>query len=1059
MTNKDQEQLLQDASTLLMFASLVAKHELLNQHSPVSNMSSPPALQQLPQQQPLTQQHTNSGSTTRKSSEHNEKNVTSPSPSVKFDFPVPSNNNTTSNLQSTSVTHDKSKPVTPPKRTSISMLVNDTPSDIAPQPRKSSISILMNPPEQIVTPPPPAVSGNYERKQKSISPTSGLPKKGSFKPNHERSRSTPEATIAKLELHHQQQLQQLQNQQNQSTTPSPTPAFQRGIDLRSKERNTDNAVIAAAALTAAVDNPLPLKLVDQKPVLVKEKAQVVPVSVVPAISKSEEDQLTEPEEEDEEEEMVKEKVVLVATNNNDKVTAVIDSDSANKPAIKSLPKDKYVPPPLETYQVNPDSGLIGCICGIEDDDGFTIQCDVCFRWQHCVCMGYENAEEVPEDMYKCYYCDESKWGKFDPEASRSRTMQRLDIDRLENSRQATVKALPQQHQHGAKRKQLNSEKVDNKKRKTEDKTNTNSSNSASGSPAPKFQSPRPDEMDDLPNKENELLEDGITAESYQSVYYNLTENDYKRQAIKEFIDNIGLEFASQFFKLPKLEQQGKHFRNVTIMSLSQFKSIKWSKINLPNYTKYLQEHNKLKKKNNFNKTTIQVKHYTDNQKQKFNGISKLALFISSNGGSTGSLTIPEDTPIIEYLGEVDLFKNYCRDSINQYRLWGSPKPKVLKTAIPMQRNDETMDIVLDSRFVGNESRFIRKACPSSANCKIETVYVPEQNRFRFLVFTSKPITLKSENQDEELRLPWEWDVDHPILKLYANNNLEKFENLTNEEKSALITYIDNILHFVECGCSTSNASSLCAIFKIKKATSYLMRSTRKASSLSNVNITKSKEELILPRPEKQYVSWEERLNQRNQRIQTELLSGEKKEGSDNDNEQQRSEEKEESALEEAADGGAGSGPGLGSGITGIGANADDSKRNEKPPMLYKLPFKQQLLANLRTNVEMTTTVQQPTPVSSEDDADPMTVEIPVPVVPELVAIIDKNIEEKLKPIIKQVEASAVTGEDVNLKVVEKVSLVSDNGENKTHDVTLVPETAVPTKVVKKLSFADYKKMK
>lgn len=1069
MTNKDQEQLLQDASTLLMFASLVAKHELLNQHSPTSNMSSPPTVQQLPQQpqQPLPQQCINSGSSTRKSSEHKETSVVSSPPSVKFVDII-------NNPQSASVTHEKNKPTTQPKRTSISMLVNDTPSDIAvkvtPQPRKSSISILMNPPEPVVTPSPPAVSGNYEMKQKSVSPTSGLPKKGSFKPNHERSRSTPEATIAKLELHHQQQLQQLQNQQNQSATPSPTPAFQRGIDLRSKERNTENAVIAAAALTAAVDNPLPLKTVEQKPVLVKERAQVVPVSVVPAVSKSEEDQLTEPEEEDEEEEMVEARVVPVPVPmpvfvqmpidmNHSQIKQEVASDSTSKPAIPS--KEKYVPPPLETYQVNPDSGLIGCICGIEDDDGFTIQCDVCFRWQHCVCMGYENAEEVPEDMYKCYYCDESKWGKFDPEASRLRTMQRLDIDRREDSNQASVKTLPQQQnqQQGTKRKQLNSEKADNKKRKTEDKTstNTNSSNSASGSPAPKFQSPRPDEMDDLPNKDNELLEDGITAESYQSVYYNLKENDYKRQAIKEFIDNIGLDFAGQFFKLPKLEQQGKHFRNVTIMSPNQFKSIKWSKINLPNYTKYLQEHNKLKKKNNFNKTTIQVKPYTDNQKQKFNGISKLALFISSNGGGSGggSLTIPENTPIIEYLGEIDLFKNYCRDSINQYRMWGSPKPKVLKTTIPTQYSDETLDIVLDSRFVGNESRFIRKACPSSANCRIETVYVPEQNKFRFLVFTSKPITLKSENQDEELRLPWEWDVDHPILKLYANNNLEKFENLTNEEKSALITYIDNILHFVECGCSTSNNSSLCAIFKIKKATSYLMRSTRKASSLSNVNITKSKEELILPRPEKQYVSWEERLNQRNQRIQAELFSVKKKLGSDNNDGQQKVEEKEESALEEAKDGGAD----LGSGTMGMGANADDSKGEKKPPMLFKLPFKQQLLANLRSNVEMTTTVQQPTPVSSEDDSDPVAVEIPVPVVPELVAIIDKSIEEKLKPIIKQVEASTVTGEDVNLEVVEKVSLVSDNGDNRKHDVKLVPETAAPAKVVKKLSFADYKKMK
>ena len=79
MTNKDQEQLLQDASTLLMFASLVAKHELLNQHSPTSNMSSPPTVQQLPQQpqQPLPQQCINSGSSTRKSSEHKETSVVS----------------------------------------------------------------------------------------------------------------------------------------------------------------------------------------------------------------------------------------------------------------------------------------------------------------------------------------------------------------------------------------------------------------------------------------------------------------------------------------------------------------------------------------------------------------------------------------------------------------------------------------------------------------------------------------------------------------------------------------------------------------------------------------------------------------------------------------------------------------------------------------------------------------------------------------------------------------------------------------------------------------------
>ena len=70
----------------------------------------------------------------------------------------------------------------------------------------------------------------------------------------------------------------------------------------------------------------------------------------------------------------------------------------------------------------------------------------------------------------------------------------------------------------------------------------------------------------------------------------------------------------------------------------------------------------------------------------------------------------------------------------------------------------------------------------------------------------------------------------------------------------------------------------------------------------------------MPRPEKQYVSWEERLNQRNQRIQAELFSEKKKLGSDNNDGQQKVEEKEESALEEAKDGGAD----LGSGTMGMG---------------------------------------------------------------------------------------------------------------------------------------------
>ena len=29
-----------------------------------------------------------------------------------------------------------------------------------------------------------------------------------------------------------------------------------------------------------------------------------------------------------------------------------------------------------------DEGVIRCICGTTEDDGFTIQCEKCFVWQH-----------------------------------------------------------------------------------------------------------------------------------------------------------------------------------------------------------------------------------------------------------------------------------------------------------------------------------------------------------------------------------------------------------------------------------------------------------------------------------------------------------------------------------------------------------------------------------------------------------------------------------------------------------------------------------------------------
>ena len=49
-----------------------------------------------------------------------------------------------------------------------------------------------------------------------------------------------------------------------------------------------------------------------------------------------------------------------------------------------------------------DEGEIRCICGFAEDDGYTIQCEKCFVWQHVACV-VTNQNDVP-DHYLCENC-------------------------------------------------------------------------------------------------------------------------------------------------------------------------------------------------------------------------------------------------------------------------------------------------------------------------------------------------------------------------------------------------------------------------------------------------------------------------------------------------------------------------------------------------------------------------------------------------------------------------------------------------------------------------------
>lgn len=886
------------------------------------------------------------------------------------------------------------------------------------------------------------------------------------------------------------------------TTPSASPnpanlALSRGINVETGKRNNDNAKIAAAALAAAAEVPLPLKNKEERGRVSKKEPQndqSIPqhnqnahftgVSHMSPIVKTEDSIMTEPEDdenrtEDEPEsrgtavldaadeltrgrnlhtlppaskaseaklqELPSAPLEIPATGTTTVASAphmaneivpsgsVVTSPVTEKPVKQAKSKVSFQPPPLSEFKVDADAGIIGCICGIEEDDGFTIQCDVCFRWQHCSCMGYKTSDEVPEDVYKCYYCDESKWNKFDPKACRADTLARLGLDKIDEP--------PFKPAH-PKRKPLGSGGEDKKRRKSEkdikvsDKLVTEKRKlSAASSNVPPLTIITSATVD-INNKNNPLLESGVSVELYQSVYYKLKDYDYKTAEIRKKLESWGRDF----------EQSGPS--NITIMPLAAYKAMKFSKVILPNYQKYLQDRNELRRSKGFNDTSIQVKAYSDNPKQKFVGISKMGLFITNRAEASDGDVIPAGTAVTEYLGEVDLLELYMANRANQYPSWGTVKPHVARVDLGLQIGADPISIVLDARFVGNEARFIRKSCETTANCEIRSIYIPQLHTFKHVVYTTKPITLKGENLEEELRLKWEWDKLHPINKMIERdsegNILEglKFEDFSDDEKVLLISGVDTILNFVECACNTTPINLQCSIFKIKKATSYLLRSTRKASSLTNIVFNKSKEELVMPRKSKQFVSWKERLSERDKLLHMSIFSV-----STADDYGETSLESDNAIAAEDDEG-----------SFDILQSPGEDAPEQKTRKTYNLPYRQQLFAKGRKFASRKYIADSGDAGMDIGNRVPKT--IAVPLESDIILSIKEAVNNTLKPLAKISSNVNIVSEVAQPGTEEEVSKPTWKEASPGLPVaaTEAPLTETkPAPPVKKLSFADYKK--
>lgn len=78
---------------------------------------------------------------------------------------------------------------------------------------------------------------------------------------------------------------------------------------------------------------------------------------------------------------------------------------------------------LESQDTDQEGGIIRCVCGLAEDDGYTIQCELCEVWQHILCVIID-----PKNEPETYLCEECSPRWIDAEGARERQLRRRQAE-------------------------------------------------------------------------------------------------------------------------------------------------------------------------------------------------------------------------------------------------------------------------------------------------------------------------------------------------------------------------------------------------------------------------------------------------------------------------------------------------------------------------------------------------------------------------------------------------------------------------------------------------------
>ncbi|KAJ6258465.1 hypothetical protein Dda_6506 [Drechslerella dactyloides] len=401
---------------------------------------------------------------------------------------------------------------------------------------------------------------------------------------------------------------------------------------------------------------------------------------------------------------------------------------------------------------------IRCFCGYDLDDGFTIQCDKCSRWQHGICVKI-NPKNIPE-IFICYYCE-------------IRDLQNDDLKR--------AKAIQYKRFEGEGRKAPAHPKrtagASHRKRET-----NGSGHSRSVSESLSHKPPSPKEQ--VAGK-SRARQRPIPPQPHASLPDTSASPDEHSPTGKS--PSIERDLASDSEVPPCVyTKEYTPISSNTIVSPEIDHKIKtWTHDAL----------HRAKPTINASDSSIPClpRRYSTSEFHQLIPSGHTVRWVSSPE-ELSALGLPlvrlvADAPskadqfVIEYVGEIGSRTSYIQDTLNQYQRIRHPKAFVLF--------HPQLPIYIDARRCGSEARFVRRSC--RPNLKFETMVI-DGTDLRFALYTNQPI-----ERGVELTIGWEWDPSLPFLRL-LNGDLS-LEDLDAEVLHKMSTWAEVLTTTVgECAC-------------------------------------------------------------------------------------------------------------------------------------------------------------------------------------------------------------------------------------------------------------------